>query len=103
MAPTAGTLKLERQGSTVSQILWGLWLLPFGLLVFRSGFLPRILGACLMVNFLAYLAMSFSGLLLPQHYDMVFRIATPFLLGELAIMLWLLIMGARPKTLEATA
>lgn len=96
-------LKLEGQGSIVSQIFWGLWLLPFGLLVFRSGFLPRILGAWLMVNCFAYLAMSFSGLLLPQHYDMVFRIATPFLLGELAIMLWLLIMGAKPRPLEAAA
>lgn len=94
-------LKLEGQGSIVSQIFWGLWLLPFGLLVFRSGFLPRILGAWLMVNCFAYLAMNFSGLLLPQHYDMVFRIATPFLLGELAIMLWLLIMGAKPQPLEA--
>jgi hypothetical protein len=34
---------------------------------------------------------------------MVFRIASPFLLGEMAIMLWLLIMGARPQPLEAAA
>lgn len=89
-------LRLHSQGAIVSQIFWGLWLLPFGVLVFRSGFLPRILGAWLIVNCFAYLAMSFTGLLLPQHYDMVFRIATPFLLGEAAIMLWLLIMGAKP-------
>jgi hypothetical protein len=96
-------LRLHGQGAIVSQIFWGLWLLPFGLLVFRSGFLPRVLGVWLMINCVAYLAMSVTGLLLPQHYDVVFRIATPFLLGEVAIMLWLLIMGAKPQPLEAAA
>ena len=94
-------LKLDGQGSIVCQIFWGLWLLPFGVLVFRSGFLPRILGVWLTLNCFAYLAMSFSGLLLPQHYDAVSRIATPFLFGEVAIMLWLLIMGARPQPVDA--
>ena len=96
-------LNLNGQGSIVSQIFWGLWLLPFGVLVFRSGFLPRILGVWLMINGFAYLAMSFSGLLLPQYYEAVFRIASPFLLGEVAMMLWLLIMGAKPQPLDAAA
>jgi hypothetical protein len=47
--------------------------------------------------------MSFSGLLLPQYYDMVFRIAFPALLGEMAIMLWLLIMGAKPQPVQPLA
>lgn len=96
-------LNLNSQGSIVSQVFWGLWLFPFGVLVFRSGFLPRILGVWLMINCFAYLAMSFSGLLLPQYYDMVFRIASPFLLGEVAMMLWLLIMGAKPQPLDHLA
>jgi hypothetical protein len=96
-------LNLHGQGIIVSQVFWGLWLFPFGVLVFRSGFLPRVLGLWLMLNCFAYLAMSFSAVLLPQYYDMVFRIASPFLLGEMAIMLWLLIMGARPQPLEAAA
>ncbi|MGD1148051.1 MAG: DUF4386 domain-containing protein [Thermoanaerobaculaceae bacterium] len=96
-------LNLEGQGTIVSQIFWGLWLLPFGVLVFRSGLLPRVLGVWLIVNGFAYLTMSFSGLLVPQYYDMVFRIASPALLGEMAIMLWLLIMGAKPQPLDAAA
>jgi len=79
----------------VSEIFWGLWLLPFGLLVFRSGFLPRFLGIWLIVNGFAYVALSFAGLLLPQYYDAAFRGSFPLLLGEMAIMLWLLIKGAR--------
>jgi hypothetical protein len=94
-------LNLHGQGITVSEIFWGLWLFPFGLLVLRSGFLPRILGAWLIVNGFAYLAISFTGLLLPQTQQTVSKIAFPALLGEMAIMLWLVIIGARPKPLVA--
>jgi hypothetical protein len=45
--------------------------------------------------------MSFTGLLLPQYEDLVSNIAVPALLGEMAIMLWLLIKGATPQSLEA--
>jgi hypothetical protein len=85
----------DREGTVVAQIFWGLWLLPLGLLVFRSGFLPRILGGWLIINGVAYVTMSFTGLLLPQHVERVSRIASPALFGELAFTLWLLIVGAR--------
>jgi hypothetical protein len=96
-------LNLHGQGIIVSEIFWGLWLFPFGLLVFRSGFLPRILGIWLVLNGCAYLTMSFTGLLLPQYQKMVSNIVFPVLLGEMAIMLWLLIVGARPKPLAVSA
>lgn len=86
-------LRLHGQGNVINAIFWGLWLLPFGVLVMRSGFLPRILGVWLIVNGFAYLALSLTGLLVPQHYDMAFRIVFPVLFGELAIALWLLIRG----------
>jgi hypothetical protein len=88
-------LNLNQQGVLVSEIFWGLWLLPLGLLVFRSGFLPRFLGVWLFINGLAYIAISSTGLLLPQHLKVVFTIATPVLFGEVVFMLWLLIVGAR--------
>jgi hypothetical protein len=94
-------LRLHGQGNVINEIFWGLWLFPFGVLVMRSGFLPRILGVWLIVNCFAYLALSFTGLLLPQYLDMVSRITFPVLFGEMAIALWLLIKGARP--LEARA
>ena len=96
-------LNLHGQGIIVSEIFWGLWLFPFGLLVFRSGFLPRILGLWLIVNGFAYRTISFTGLLLPQYQRTVSNIAFPALLGEMAIMLWLLIMGAKPKPLADSA
>jgi len=96
-------LRLHGQGNVINEIFWGLWLFPFGVLVMRSGFLPRILGVWLIINGLAYVVLSFTGLLLPQYQDLVFRDAFPFLLGELAIMLWLLIKGAKVQPLPAAA
>jgi hypothetical protein len=94
---------LHSQGNVINEIFWGLWLLPFGLLVMRSRFLPRILGGWLIINGFAYVVLSFIGLLLPQHYEVAFRCAFPALLGELAIMLWLVIKGAKVQPLVAAA
>lgn len=86
-----------------NEIFWGLWLFPFGVLVYRSGFLPRILGVWLIVGGFGYLAISFTGLLLPQYEDMVSNIAFPGMLGEIAIMLWLVIKGAKEQPLDVPA
>lgn len=96
-------LRLHHGGVVVNQVFWGLWLFPFGLLVYRSRFLPRILGVWLMLNCFAYLALSLTGILWPQYEDAVFNSAFPAMLGELAIMLWLLIMGAKQQPVAATA
>lgn len=94
-------LNLHGQGIIASEMFWGLWLLPFGALVVRSGFLPRVLGVWLIINGFAYMTMSVTGLLLPQYAHTVSNIAFPALFGEMAMMLWLLIIGARPQPLEA--
>jgi hypothetical protein len=96
-------LRLHHQGVLANEIFWGLWLFPFGLLVYKSRFLPRILGVWLMINCFAYLVISFTGLLAPQYEARVFNSAFPAMLGELAIMLWLLIKGAKPQPLGAAA
>jgi hypothetical protein len=96
-------LRLHQQEITAAEILWGLWLFPLGSLIYRSRFLPRFLGIWLIINGFAYLAMSFTGLLLPQYQATVSNIAFPALLGEMAVMLWLVIRGARPQLLDAAA
>ena len=96
-------LGLHRQGLAVAGIFWGLWLFPFGVLVMRSGFLPRIIGALLVVNCVAYVAVSLTTQLLPSYANAVFRAMMPALLGELWIMLWLLIKGAKEQPLAAAA
>jgi len=80
-----------------AEMFWGLWLFPLALLVIRSRFLPRFLGYWLILNGLAYLALCVSGVLFPAVEDTVSNIAFPLQLGEVAFVLWLVVMGARPK------
>jgi hypothetical protein len=96
-------VRLHHHEIVAAEILWGLWLFPLALLVYRSRFLPRFLGVWLIINGFAYLILSFTGLLLPQYEDMVSNIAFPAELGEVALMLWLLIKGAKPQPLDAAA
>jgi uncharacterized protein DUF4386 len=96
-------LRLHHQEIVAAEILWGLWLFPLGTLVYRSRFLPRFLGVWLILNGFAYLIISLTGLLVPKQEQLVSNVAFPVLLGELVIMLWLLIRGARPQPLEIAA
>ena len=78
------------------EMFWGLWLFPFGYLVYKSGFIPRILGVFLILNGVAYVIHCFTHILLPNYQALVFQIATPFwVLGEISITLWLLIKGVK--------
>ena len=92
-------LNLHGYGFDVAAIFWGLWLFPLGLLVYRSGFLPRILGVLVMLNGFTYPVSSLTSLLLPQYEHIVSRWMMPLTFGELLFMFWLLIMGAKPKPL----
>jgi len=91
-------LNLRSYGFDVIQIFWGLWLVPLGLLVYRSGFIPRIFGVLLMLNCVTFPTNTFTSLLLPQYERVVSRWMMPLGFGELAFMFWLLIMGAKPVT-----
>lgn len=96
-------LRLHNYQNTAAEILWGIWLFPLAALVYRSRFMPRFLGVWLGLNGLAYVILSFTGLLLPQFQSKVFLISQPAMLGELALMLWLVIKGAKPTALDAPA
>lgn len=93
-------MRLHGQGIFINELFWGLWLFPFGLLVFCSGFLPRFIGVWLMINCFGYVALCVIALLFPDSYDAAFRWAQPVLLGELVIMLWLLIKGVNVPQLS---
>src|SRR6266852_2050219 len=96
-------LNLHFQGLVFDEIFWGLWLVPLALLVYRSRFLPRFLGVWLALAGFAWVILSLTGVLSPQYYDKVFTYSQPAAFGELALMLWLVIKGARPPALHATA
>ena len=93
-------IRLHYQGIFIDEIFWGVWLFPFGLLVFRSGFLPRFIGVWLMINCFGYVALSVIALFFQPYYNTAFTMLQPVLFGELVIMLWLLIKGAKVPPLK---
>jgi hypothetical protein len=96
-------LRLHSHGIIVAGIFWGLWLFPFGILVIRSRFIPRVLGVLLMIAGSAYLAVAFTSLLLSAYARLVGQFATVLEAGELPIILWLLIWGAKVQPFDAPA
>ena len=82
--------------TAAAELLWGLWLLPLALLVWRSRRLPRFIAVWLALNGTAYVLVSLTAFLRPELADTVFAVATPAFLGELAVTLWLLVRGAGP-------
>jgi uncharacterized membrane protein len=87
-------------GIEILTIFWGLWLFPFGYLVFKSGILPKILGVLLMLGCAGYV-INFTGGFLFEGYSEIGIarfISLPASLGEIGICLWLLIMGAKENT-----
>jgi hypothetical protein len=88
-------IRLHGEMISAAELFWGIWLFPLAILVMKSRLLPRVLGIWLFVNGIAYLALSVSGLAFPEHEDLVSSIAFPAQLGEVAFVLWLVVMGVR--------
>ena len=90
-------LRLGDYQNIAAEILWGIWLLPLATLVYKSRFLPRFLGVWLAINGVAYVIVSLTGTLLPEHQEKVFNLSFPALLGEIALMLWLVVRGVKAE------
>jgi hypothetical protein len=86
-------LKMSSNGNFLLMVFWGLWLIPFGLLVIKSGFIPRVIGYYLIINGVTYLITSYCFILFPEYKPFIDTYSFPLLLGEPVIMLWFLIKG----------
>jgi hypothetical protein len=93
-------LDLHTLGLNIAGMFWGLWLFPMGYLVFKSGFLPRIIGVLLMIGCFGYLIQSLAAFLLP-NLDVNIILFTSW--GELLLALWLLIKGVNVERWEKRA
>ncbi len=91
---------LHNYGLSIAKPFWGLWLFPMGYLVFKSGFLPRILGILLIVGCFGWLTVGLSDFLLP-NYRMEFLMVTA--VGEILLPLWLLVKGVNVVQWEKRA
>jgi hypothetical protein len=102
-AMALGFLRLGNSLGDLVTLLWGLWLFPFGILTIRSRYFPRFLGALLFVSGFAYVVTSITAVALPARLDLVSRLMSPLYFGELVMVLWLPIIGARVPVQEARA
>ena len=93
-------LDLHEQGVFIAQIFWGLWLFPLGYLVFKSGYIPRILGVLLIIAGIGYLIDSVTFFLFP-NFDVTISLFTIW--GELLFALWLLFRGVDVEQWEKRA
>jgi hypothetical protein len=101
-----GFLSLNSAGNTLDSAFWGLWLFPFGILVIKSRFFPRVLGILLLVAGFALLTSSVTSIAFPAYAHVVSRAMMPLGLGEFPIIFWLLIKGAevpQPQVRISTA
>jgi len=95
---------LHKYGILIASIFWGLWLLPMGYLVFKSGFISKIPGVLLIVAGFGYLIDSFCRLLSPNYGETIIAtIIAVTLFGELVFVFWLLIKGVNVEKWEKRA
>ena len=96
-------LDLHEHGLSIASVFWGLWLFPMGYLVFKSGYIPRILGVFLIIAGFGYLIDSFAVFLLPNFIAIISQFTQFTWYGELLLPLWLLIKGVNVEQWEKRA
>ncbi|MDQ6889681.1 MAG: DUF4386 domain-containing protein [Bacteroidota bacterium] len=98
------SLKLHEYGFGVGLIFFDFTCLVNGYLIFRSVYLPRIIGCLLQIAGLCYLINSFSLLLAPKFAGMIFpAIMAPSFIAELSFCLWLIVKGVNVPKWETRA
>ena len=96
--------KFHEYGILIASIFWGLWLLPMGYLVFRSGFISKIPGVLLIIAGFGYLIDTFARILSPGYgTTIIATIITAALFGEIVFPIWLLIKGVNVGKWEKSA
>jgi len=93
-------LDIYQHGFSIAHIFWGLWLFPLGYLVFKSGFLPKVIGVLLIIAGLGYLVDFTLFFLFP---DITVTISEFTFVGEVLLILWLLIKGVNVEQWEKRA
>jgi hypothetical protein len=96
-------LNLYSNGFMIAQLFFAAWLLPLGYVVFKSGFLPRVLGIVLMIECFAWLIYFFQFFFFPGHGWITYPCMAVGFIAEFGLALWLLMMGAKDQAPEKSA
>ena len=90
-------VRMHHYGVLANSIQWGLWLIPLAIVLYKSRSIPRVLEIWLILNAIPYLALSFTGFVFPDYEAKTWDLLTPLTWGELAVMLWLIVMGTKTE------
>ncbi len=90
-------VEVYKYGSTVAQIPFGIWLLPLGYLVYKSNFLPKILGVLLIADCFGLLIYVSQRFLLPSLTFIAYPCWALGFLAEFGLAFWLLVMGVKKQ------
>jgi hypothetical protein len=92
-ALTLASLRMHARGYSISGVFFGIYMLLLGYLIFRSSFLPRILGVLMAIGGFSFLTHSFAIFLAPALLSRLPDIGMLGGIAELALCLWLIAMG----------
>jgi hypothetical protein len=90
-------INLRKNGAIIAQIPYGIWLFPLGYLVFKSGFLPKMLGILLIVDCFGLLIYVFQCFLLPGYKVISYPCLVVSFIAKFGLTLWLLIKGIKDQ------
>jgi len=91
-------------GVIIDYVFFGLHLFFVGYLVFKSGYIPRILGVLLIIASFGYLTQTLTSILFPGYEAIISQIVeVPDGILELALFLWLLVKGVNVEQWEKRA
>jgi hypothetical protein len=96
-AMAMSSLNLYTSGFLIAQIFFSAWLLPLGYLVYKSRFLPRLLGLLLILDFFGNMSWFLQGFLLPDYGILAYPGNVISFIAEISITLWLLIMAVKDQ------
>ncbi len=98
------SVKSHGYGFGVALIFFGCVCLILGYLIFRSGFLPKVIGVLMQIAGLSYLTNSFALILAPTFANRIFpAVLVPAFVGEASLCLWLLVKGVNVEKWEEKA
>jgi hypothetical protein len=99
-AMAMSSLNLYTNGFLIAQIFFSAWLLPLGYLVYKSRFLPRLLGLLLILDFFGNMSWFLQGFLLPDYGILAYPGNAISFIAEISLTAWLLIMAVKDTEIE---
>jgi hypothetical protein len=97
-AQTLTLLNLNDQALSIGIVFFGFYCLALGYLIFRSTFLPRLVGVLLALTGVAYLTYLYP----PLEQALAPYLQVPSLLGEGSLTIWLVVMGVNAQRWQET-